>query len=164
MSSKVLKLPLHNLVKKDSVSWNKLQHATETVNDIVVRTYQLIRMWILQQFNNNSNAVIPEINIQLVLSAMQAIKINKLKNRKLTDIQVEMENLWESLRNDETNASIPKIGASNLNNTLNVEAQKMVTCFQRHITTNYTNSIRAFINRTLEFFGVQQILMSKRKR
>src|SRR5580698_8496177 len=43
-------------------------------NKIMIKTYLLLRLWILDKYHNND--IIPKITIELISSCMQSLKIN----------------------------------------------------------------------------------------
>ena len=122
----------------------KINNAIIRINKITSLTYDFIKLYILDCFNNNKE--LPTINEQFIKDCHDILcdKCNtRTKNVNInTDTLYDFYNIhFKNLFDNEI-----KISKKNLNQILRDEATSMTTCYKNSIQTNYFNFLFRYIN------------------
>ena len=84
---RIIKCPLKCILKKYDTLHPIIEKAVTDMNEIVILSYQFIRLYLLDKFNNNQE--LPTINKQFVLDVIKTIssantKEGKKQNKKIS--------------------------------------------------------------------------------
>lgn len=136
-----LKIPIRNILHKDIDNNETIQiinHAVMRTNVITTKTYFLLRLWVLQKYNNQQE--IPEITEDTIRMCMKSVMKSsagpKPKGNNLLLLQ-EFQNLY----------SFPSVeDGKNLSAILNYYAITMITAIENNIKLHFMDYIHRFIN------------------
>jgi len=151
---KCIKVPLKNIIKdpdnNNSPPYNNpyiitINDAVQRTHRIIIKSYQLIRLWALNQVNSNSWK---EIDVERFESAIKTTfrVIRRDSRQRKTDetneLFIELSSLFELLFTDKD-----KEDGSYLTNILNnYSATEMVTAFNNNITEHFKSYLARFVN------------------
>ena len=79
---RIIKCPLKCVLKKHDLLQPIVDKAVFDINDIVVLSYQFIRLYLLDKYNNNVD--LPTINKQFVLDVMKTVSSADTKSGQKT--------------------------------------------------------------------------------
>ena len=79
---RIIKCPLKCVLKKYDILHPIIENAVMDINEIVILSYQFIRMYLLNKFNNNKE--LPIINKQFVLDVIKTISFPNTKRGQKT--------------------------------------------------------------------------------
>jgi len=129
---KCIKIPLKKILK-DKDDSHVISDAALRTHKIIVKAYQLVRLWILTKFHNNE--IIPTITRETFATAFRSIK---LKSRgKKSELLQEFDILF----------SFEKEDASQLTQVLEQYVSiEMLTAFENNIKLHFFDSVRRYIN------------------
>jgi hypothetical protein len=115
-------------------------------NDIVVQTYQFIRLFILHKYHHKQQLL--DVNDKFVLYALktQGIRDNRGRKAKDSDLLIELKEFYDQEFQPLTKSE--KFDLKNLSYLLPYIATQIATCYQNNITENYTQHLLRFINKT----------------
>ena len=144
---RVVKLPFKSIFKNDdefqefnNKNITKINTAMIKVNKITIKTYQLLRLWVLDKYH--SNVKIPKITEDTISMAMKSLNTSPIgttgeKNRILYNEFIELNtNHLQFERED----------ASNLSYTLASNITQMLTSIENNIKLHFFDYINRFIN------------------
>ena len=141
---RTVKCPLNSIIK-DELNQSILFDACFRTHQIVIHTYQLLRLWILDKYHNNKS--IPIITIDTIKMAFKALlkksKGNTPKNNNEL-LYKEFLELYETTYKH-LNYDI-KLDGLHLSHILNCMAVDMVTNIENNIKMNFFSYIRRFVN------------------
>ena len=152
---RVVKLPFKSIFKNDdefqefnNKNITKINTAMIKVNKITIKTYQLLRLWVLDKYH--SNVKIPKITEDTISMAMKSLNTSPIgttgeKNRILYNEFIELNtNHLQFERED----------ASNLSYILASNITQMITSIENNIKLHFFDYINRFINSY--FFHIYQ--------
>jgi hypothetical protein len=115
-------------------------------NDIVVQTYQFIRLFILHKYHHKQQLL--DVNDKFVLYALktQGIRDNRGRKAKDSDLLIELKEFYDQEFQPLTKSE--KFDLKNLSYLLSYIATQIATCYQNNITERYTQHLLRFINKT----------------
>jgi len=120
---------------------NILEDAVYRTNNIITKSYMLLRLWILQKYHANNN-VMPIITEETIKMAIKAILIPssgpKPKNHNAL--------LFEDFSTLRISINIIMEDGSNLSSILNYYATTMFTMIENNIKMHFMDYIKRFIN------------------
>jgi hypothetical protein len=119
--------------------------ATNRTNQIIIYTYQFLRLWILYNYKNNSNIpIITEDTIKMVFKTLTI----KSSGPKLKGSNLEIFNNFNIFYEDnyKKNNNIKKINGKNLSQILNYTATDILTNIENNIKLHFMKYIRRFVN------------------
>jgi hypothetical protein len=129
---KSIKIPLQRILKNTEQK-TIIDDAALRTHKIIVKSYQLVRLWILFKYHNGDK--IPTINKNTFSSAFRAIK--KKTRGKESSLMKEFEQLY----------SFDKEDASQLTQILEQYASaEMVTAFENNIKLHFFDYVRRYVN------------------
>jgi hypothetical protein len=146
---RTIKCPLKSVLKNFNTIQPILDDTIKDVNQLIIYTYQFIRLYYLDKFNNNKQ--LPEFNKQFILDCMKIIGTsetnrgkqkneNKIKNKKEKDaIKLFYNNIFIKLVDE-------KISYSNKTFILEQMAKEMTTCIKTNISTHFLKHLYKYIN------------------
>ena len=141
---RTVKCPLNSIIK-DELNQSILFDACFRTHQIVIHTYQLLRLWVLDKYHNNKS--IPIITIDTIKMAFKALlkksKGNTPKNNNEL-LYKEFLELYETTYKH-LNYDI-KLDGLHLSHILNCMAVDMFTNIENNIKMNFFSYVRRFVN------------------
>ena len=146
---RIFKCPLKCVLKKYDTLHPIIEKAVLDINEIVILTYQFIRMYLLDKFNHNQE--LPKINKQFVLDVIKTVsspKSNsgqktKEENIKNANDKADMKQFY----NDVFYKLVDKKPCySNKTFILAQTANEMITCINTNISTHFVKHLFKYIN------------------
>jgi hypothetical protein len=146
---RIIKCPLKSVLKKYDTLQPIIENAVLDINEIVILSYQFIRMYLLNKFNYNHE--FPKINKQFVLDVIKTIsspKSNsgqktKEENIKNANDKADMKRFY----NDVFSKLVDKKPCySNKTFILAQTANEMITCINTNISTHFVKHLFKYIN------------------
>jgi hypothetical protein len=146
---RIIKCPLKCVLKKYYTLQPIIEKAVLDINEIVILSYQFIRMYLLNKFNNNQE--FPKINKQFVLDVIKTIsspKSNsgqktKEENIKNANDKADMKRFYNDVFSDLVDK---KPCYSNKTFILAQIANEMITCINTNISTHFVKHLFKYIN------------------
>ena len=135
---KCIKVPLKKILK-DENAINTIVDAVERTNKIVIKTYLLLRLWLLDHYH--SDGIIPIITTDTISLCIRTLKI---KIKKPKDNQTELFNEFNSLYEFE------KEDAYNLNEILSYKVTTILTMIENNIKAHFFDYIKRYV---ISFFS-----------
>jgi len=145
---KCIKVPLKNIIK-DPSHINAIDDAVQRTHRIIIKSYQLIRLWALNRVNSNSwdwedNKHFKNGFESAIKTAFRVIKSKSKpsKTGKTNELFIELSSLFYELFTDED-----KENGANLTQILNsYSATEIVTAFKNNITQHFKSYLARFVN------------------
>ena len=146
---RIIKCPLKCVLKKYDILHPIIENAVMDINEIVILTYQFIRMYLLNKFNNNKE--LPIINKQFVLDVIKTISFPNTKRGQKTK-QENIKNAsgkfdMKQFYNEEFSKLVSNRPCySNKTHILAITANEMITCINTNISTHFIKHLFKYIN------------------
>jgi hypothetical protein len=146
---RIIKCPLKCVLKKYDTLHSIIENAVVDMNEIIVLSYQFIRVYLLDKFNNNKE--LPTINKQFVLDVIKTISSpltkrgqkTKEENIKNASGKSDMKQFY----NEEFSKLVSaKPSYSNKTHILAITANEMITCINTNISTHFVKHLFKYIN------------------
>jgi hypothetical protein len=143
---RTLKIPLKTILK-DKKLQPKIEELVLLLNDLVIHSYQFIRLYVLDKFNKNKP--IPEINETFILYCLKTLKTRDNRGRKakdsslVEDLELFYQTEYEPLFSHE------KLELNNLSHILPYLATQIHTCISNNVQEHFVSHFRRFVNKTL---------------
>ena len=145
---KCLKLRINKILNSSIIYNNKnvantIDDAIKRTNKIVIKSYMLLRLWILKKYEGSN--IIPNITTDTIKIAFKSVIDNNNKRGKRTSgNNLELLNeLKELYKNDITDKFE---NGSKLSTILNYYAITMLTSINNNIKNNFINYINRYVN------------------
>ena len=139
-SCKTVKTPLNKILKNSSMK-NLINDAIVRTNQITCLTYEFIKLYVLDCFNNNKE--LPMINEKFILDCQNVLCDKSKKGRKSKTESDYLSEFYDSHFKDLVDFRVSK---SNLTQILKDESKRMKTCYENSVQTNYFNFLFRYIN------------------
>lgn len=133
---KCLKLPFHKIIR-DNDATKQIFDCIVRTNKITIKTYQLLRLWILDKYNNR--AEIPTITEDTIKMAQKSI-LEPAAGPKPKGNNLELYNEFTNYHH----FSLEK--GTNLSQILGYNATSILTAIENNIKCHYFDYLRRFIN------------------
>jgi hypothetical protein len=146
---RIIKCPLKCVLKKYDILHPIIENAVMDINEIVILSYQFIRMYLLNKFNNNKE--LPIINKQFVLDVIKTISFPNTKRGQKTK-QENIKNAsgkfdMKQFYNEEFSKLVSNRPCySNKTHILAITANEMITCINTNISTHFIKHLFKYIN------------------
>ena len=146
---RIIKCPLKCVLKRYDTLHPIIEKAVMDMNEIVILSYQFIRMYLLNKFNNKQD--LPTINKQFVLDVIKTISSpntkrgqkTKEENIKNATGKLDMKQFY----NEEFSKLVSaKPSYSNKTHILAITANEMITCINTNISTHFVKHLFKYIN------------------
>ena len=146
---RTIKCPLKSVLKQFDTIQPILDNTVKDMNQLVIYTYQFIRLYFIDKFNGNKE--LPELNKYFILDCMKIIGTSetnrgkqknedKIKNKEIKDdIKIFNDNIFSKIVNE-------KISYSNKTFILEQIAKEMITCIKTNISTHFLKHLYKYIN------------------
>ena len=163
---RIIKCPLKCVLKKYNTLQPIIENAVIDMNEIVILSYQFIRLYLLDKFNNNKE--LPIINKQFVLDVIKTISSPNSKRGQKTK-QENIRNATGKLDmkqfyNEEFSKLVSaKPSYSNKTHILAITANEMITCINTNISTHFIKHLFRYINSVFKEPKIIEIKKEKDK-
>ena len=146
---RIIKCPLKCVLKKYDILQPIIEKAVIDMNEIVILSYQFIRMYLLDKFTKKQE--LPIINKQFVLDVIKTISSpntkrgqkNKQENIKNASGKSDMKDFYNQ---EFLNLVSVKPSYSNKTHILAITANEMITCINTNISTHFVKHLFKYIN------------------
>ena len=141
---KTVKCSLSSIFKNPSY-YNTLFDATNRTNQIIIHTYQFLRLWILDKYRKNID--IPIITEDTIKMAIKTLIKNSC-GPKPKGHNLELYNQFNSFYNIKYKklGYTNKISGNNLSQILNFSATSIITAIENNIKINFMAYLKRFVN------------------
>ncbi|ULY68595.1 hypothetical protein [Chlorella virus XW01] len=134
-----------NSIFKDKNYYEKLFDATNRTHQLVIHTYQFLRLWILDKYRKNSD--IPIITEDTIYMAFKAL-IKESSGPKPKGSNLELLNEFNKFYEKKYKklGYYDKIDGKNLSQILNYMKVDMITNIENNIKLNFISYLKRFVN------------------
>ena len=147
---RIIKCPLKCVLKNYDVIHLIIEQAVIDINEIVVLSYQFIRLYLLHKFTNKQE--LPTINKQFVLDVIKTISSPKSKsgqkikeeNIKNASCKMDMKQFYNQTFSKLVSDNKPSY--TNKTFILEQTAKEMITCINTNISTHFIKHLFKYIN------------------
>ena len=129
---KCIKLPLKNVVS-DKSDRKIILSAVSRTNKIIVKTYLLLRLWILNKYHTNN--IIPKITEDTIITCMQTLNLHSYNSTKEKPLYNEFKELIELEQED----------GSNLTQILKYKSTTILTIIENNIKFNFFDYVKRYV-------------------
>ena len=141
---KCLKLRLNKVLDNTTIYNNKnvfntIEDAIKRTNNIVIKSYMLLRLWILKKYE--TNVIIPTITKDTIKMAFKSVMKNN-KNPSGNNLLL-LNELKDIYKNDITDKFE---NGTKLSTILNYYSTTMLTSIENNIKNNFINYVNRYIN------------------
>ena len=146
---RIIKCPLKCVLKRYDAIQPVIEKAVVAMNEIVVLSYQFIRLYLLDKFKNKKE--LPTINKQLVLDVIKTVSSpnskrgqkTKEENIKNASGKIDMKRFY----NEEFSQLVSNRPCySNKTHILAITANEMITCINTNISSHFVKHLFKYIN------------------
>jgi hypothetical protein len=146
---RIIKCPLKCLLKRYDTLHPIIEKAVMDMNEIVILSYQFIRIYLLNKFNNNQE--LPIINKQFVLDVIKTFSSpNTKRGQKTKEENIKNATGKSDMKqfyNEEFSKLVStKPSYSNKTHILAITANEMITCINTNISTHFVKHLFKYIN------------------
>ena len=146
---RIIKCPLKCVLKRYDTLYPIIEKAVMDMNEIVILSYQFIRMYLLNKFNNKQD--LPTINKQFVLDVIKTISSpNTKRGQKTKEENIKNATGKSDMKqfyNEEFSKLVSaKPSYSNKTHILAITANEMITCINTNISTHFVKHLFKYIN------------------
>ena len=150
---RIIKCPLKCVLKRYDTLHPIIEKAVMDMNEIVILSYQFIRMYLLNKFNNKQD--LPTINKQFVLDVIKTISSpntkrgqkTKEENIKNATGKLDMKQFYnEEFSKLVSLSETKKPSYSNKTHILAITANEMISCINTNISTHFVKHLFKYIN------------------
>ena len=136
---KVIKTSLKS-VCLDTETMLTLNNYCKNLNQIVIHTYQFLRLYILHKYHTKQT--LPKINDKFVEHIIKTIAVGDKRGKKLSNDELTFfyENYYKQTLQGE------KLSYSKYGNTIGYIATSILTCLETNIKTHFIKHLKRFIN------------------
>jgi len=146
---RIIKCPLKCVLKKYDTLQPIIENTVCEINDIVVLSYQFIRLFLLDKFHHNQE--FPKINKQFVLDVIKTVSSPKSKSGQKTK-QENIKNASGKLDMKQfytehfEHLVTGKLSYTNKSHIVATTANEMITCINTNISTHFVKHLFKYIN------------------
>jgi hypothetical protein len=146
---RIIKCPLKCVLKRYDTLHPIIEKAVMDMNEIVILSYQFIRMYLLNKFNNNKE--MPTINKQFVLDVIKTVSSPNTKRGQKTKEDNIKNSTGKSDMKQFYNQEFSKLVSvkpsySNKTHITAITANEMITCINTNISTHFIKHLFKYIN------------------
>jgi hypothetical protein len=145
---KTLKIPLKTILRDKTVIQPLINQLVFDINDLVVHTYQFIRLYILHIYHKNEP--LPEITETFVLYCLKTLGVRDNRGRQSvdTDLVEKLETFYVTEYQPLLNHT--KVSLKNTTFLLPYVASQIFTCLSNNVQEHFLQHLLRFINKTTE--------------
>ena len=149
---KTIKIPLKSILKKDLMIQPKINDLVLQINDLMIHTYQFIRLYILYQYTNeqngsqenNSDIFTYKIDEKFILCCMRTLKTKKEEGKKC-DNSILMEKLKNFYKKEyKPITSHEKTSINGISQLMAYMATQIQTAYMNNIREHFVQHIKRF--------------------
>lgn len=141
---RTLKIALNKIVKNESMIPILFDAVTRT-NQIIIHTYQFLRLWILDKYHSNKQ--IPKIDVDIVHMASKALLQNSSGPKPGGENKIYYEEFLKFYDNTYKDLGCPqKLKGTNLSGIFEYSDKIIVTSIENNIKLHFFDYIRRFVN------------------
>jgi hypothetical protein len=129
---KCIKIPLEKIVA-DKANRKIILSAVFRTNKIIVKTYLLLRLWVLNKYH--TNAVIPKITQETIITCMQTLNLNSYSSTKKKPLYNEFRQLFLFEQED----------GSNLTQILKFRSITILTMIENNIKYHFFDYLKRYV-------------------
>jgi hypothetical protein len=146
---RIIKCPLKCVLKRYNILQPIIENAVININEIVILSYQFIRMYLLDKFNNKQE--LPTVNKHFVLDVLKTVSFPKTKRGQKTKQEniknaTGKSNMKQFYNQEFSKLVSSKPSYSNKTYILAITANEMITCIHTNISTHFIKHIFKYIN------------------
>ena len=146
---RIIKCPLKCVLKRYDILYPIIEKAVMDMNEIIILSYQFIRMYLLNKFNNKQE--LPTINKQFILDVIKTISSpNTKRGQKTKEENIKNATGKSDMKkfyNEEFSKLVStKLSYSNKTHILAITANEMITCINTNISTHFVKHLFKYIN------------------
>jgi hypothetical protein len=146
---RIIKCPLKCVLKRYYTLHPIIEKAVMDMNEIVILSYQFIRMYLLNKFNNKQD--LPTINKQFVLDVIKTISSpNTKRGQKTKEDNIKnatgKSDMKQFYNKEFSKLIFSKPSYSNKTHILAITANEMITCINTNISTHFVKHLFKYIN------------------
>lgn len=136
---KVIKTSLKSICL-DSETILTINNYCKNLNQIVIHTYQFLRLYILHKYHTNQS--LPKIDNKFIEHIIKTIAVGDKRGKKLNNDELTFfyENHYKQTMHGE------KLSYSKYGNTIGYTATSILTCLETNIKSHFTKHLKRFIN------------------
>ena len=140
-------------IHKQDFNTNKLFDACFRTHQIVIHTYQFLRLWILDKYHNN-NKIIPYITDDTIKMAFKSL-IKESQGPKPKGSNFELYNEFIKLYNEQyKNLNYnTKLDGKNLSQILSYMSIDMITNIENNIKLHFVKYLNRFVNSSFKLIN-----------
>ena len=146
---RVIKCPLKCVLKRYDILQPIIEKAVVDINEIVVLSYQFIRLYLLDKFNNKKE--LPTINKQFVLDVIKTVSSpnskrgqkTKEENIKNASGKIDMKRFY---REEFSQLVSNQPCYSNKTCIIAITANEIITCINTNISTHFVKHLFKYVN------------------
>jgi hypothetical protein len=146
---RIVKCPLKCVLKKHDLLQPIIDKAVFDINDIVILSYQFIRLYLLDKYNTNVD--LPTINKQFVLDVMKTVSSADTKSGQKTNPDniknaTGKADITRFYDNDFSQLVSMRPSYTNKTHILATSANEMITCITTNISTHFIDNLFRYIH------------------
>ena len=151
----VVKCPLKQILK-DNENINKLVDVCSRTNELVIHSYQFLRLWILHKYENNLE--IPEITKGTIKMVFKTLTISS-RGPKPKENNLKLFEEFEKFYNEHyKNLGLEdKINGLHLSQILEYTSTDMLTNIENNIKLNFFKYVNRFVNSSFKKINAEII-------
>jgi hypothetical protein len=136
---KVIKTSLKSICL-DNETILTINNYCKNLNQIVIHTYQFLRLYILHKYHTNQ--LLPKIDNKFIEHIIKTIAVGDKRGKKLNNDELTFfyENHYKETIHGE------KLSYSKYGNTIGYTATSILACFETNIKSHFTKHLKRFIN------------------
>ena len=146
---KTIKTSLKSIIKYNHTI-EDINKIVNNVNDIVIHTYQFIKLYYLYQYDNKLE--IPELHYEFIKSVIKTLCNRNNDNKRGKKAKEKIINLRKDLQEFYDRHYLKLMSGTNnmyythLNTLLDYEAEKIKTCYENHIIVHFYDFFNRYVN------------------
>jgi len=146
---KTYKIPLKKLLL-DKNHIPVINDLVYKLNELTINSYQFIRLYILNCYNNNLN--IPDINEEFIkysIKILRFCKVDKSKSCKNKDLLNKLNEFYTKEYQPLINHK--KVELNNVEQIIGYLTTRIYTCYATNISEHFIKHFKRFVNKTLKY-------------
>ena len=144
---KCLKLRLNKVLDNTTIYNNKnvfntIEDAIKRTNNIVIKSYMLLRLWILKKYE--TNAIILTITKDTIKMAFKSVIDNQKRGKRASGDNLKLINELKDIYTTDITDKFEN--GTKLSTILNYYSTTMLTSIENNIKNNFINYVNRYIN------------------
>ncbi len=144
---RVVKCPLKSVLKNYITIQPVIEKTVLIMNDISILTYQFIRLYLLNKFNNNQK--LPTINTQLILDIMRTVSYtDEKRGKRIKEKYIENKTEIRTFYKDIFIDLVPEYKPcyTHKNHILTQTANEILTGIKTNMSNHFVKQLFKYIN------------------